>query len=148
MVLPPDLIDVVNVLQQNMFINAPTISQVAALQCWEAETIEELEKHVAKYRASREYILKEMENLKEIPAKNVAPADGGFYVYVDLDDRNVCMKSGLGSTEMCRQLLEEEGVAFTPGVSFFSSHGKTSCSLTTTICSLLPTIDRLRGSER
>ncbi|KAL3757274.1 hypothetical protein ACHAWU_008435 [Discostella pseudostelligera] len=118
MVLPPDLIDVVNVLQQNMFINAPTISQVAAMQCWEAETIEELEKHVAKYRASREYILKEMEHLQEIPAKNVAPADGGFYVYVDLDERNVCMSSGLGSTEMCRQLLEDEGVAFTPGTDF------------------------------
>ena len=118
MVLPSDLVDVINVLQQNMFINAPTISQVAAMQCWEDETIEELEKHVAKYRVSREYILKELENITEIPAKNVAPADGGFYVYIDLDDRNVCLTNGLGSTEMCRQLLEEEGVAFTPGVSY------------------------------
>lgn len=108
----------VNVLQQNMFINAPTISQVAAMHCWDAVTVEELEKHVAKYRASREYILNELQSLREIPAKNVAPADGGFYVYVDLGDGNVCMTSGLGSTEMCRQLLEEEGVAFTPGVSY------------------------------
>ena len=117
MVLPPDLIDVVNVLQQNMFINAPTISQVAAMQCWEAETIEELEKHVAKYCASREHILNKLQSLQEIPAQNVAPADGGFYVYVDLGDENMCITSGLSSTEMCRLLLEEEGVAFTPGVS-------------------------------
>lgn len=122
LILPPDLIDVVNVLQQNMFINAPTISQVAAMHCWDAVTIEELEKHVAKYRASREYILNELQSVREIPAKNVAPVDGGFYVYVDLGDENVCMTRGLGSTEMCRQLLEEEGVAFTPGVSYMILH--------------------------
>ena len=117
MVLPLDLVGTINVLQQNMFINAPTISQTAAMQCWEPETIKELEKHVDKYRASRQFVLKAMENIKEIPAKNVAPADGGFYVYVDLGDANVCMDKNLGSTDMCRRLLEEEGVAFTPGVS-------------------------------
>jgi len=118
MVLPSDLVPTINVLQQNMFINAPTISQTAAMQCWERETIEELEKHVAKYRASREFVLKQMETIEEIPAKNVAPADGGFYVYVDLGDGNVCIEKGLGSTEMCSQLLEQEGVAFTPGTDF------------------------------
>jgi len=118
MILPADLVDTINVLQQNMFINAPTISQTAALECWEAETIEELESHVARYRASRELVLKEMETIKQIPAKNIAPADGGFYVYVDLGDENVCLEKGLGSTEMCRQFLEEEGVAFTPGTDF------------------------------
>jgi len=118
MILPSDLVDTINVLQQNMFISAPTISQTAAMQCWEDETIEELEKHVAKYRASREIVLKEMETIKDIPEKNIAPADGGFYVYVDLGDENVCMGLGLGSTEMCQQLLEKEGVAFTPGTDF------------------------------
>lgn len=118
MILPSDLVDSINVLQQNMFINAPTISQTAAMQCWEDETIEELERHVAKYRASREIVLKEMEAVKEIPGKNIAPADGGFYVYVDLGDDNVCMEEGMGSTEMCQRLLETEGVAFTPGTDF------------------------------
>lgn len=117
MVVPSDLLDPINVLQQNMFINAPTISQTAAMKCWEPDTIQELEGHIAKYRASREFILKELKNIKEIPAKNVAPADGGFYVYIDLGEDNVAIEAGLGSTEMCRSLLEEEGVAFTPGVS-------------------------------
>ena len=76
MVIPSDLLNPINVLQQNMFINAPTISQTAAMQCWEPDTIEELEGHVAKYRASREFVLKELETIKEISAKNVAPADG------------------------------------------------------------------------
>ena len=100
-----------------MFINAPTISQTAALKCWEDDTIQELEGHISKYRSSREFILKELANIKEIDEKNVAPADGGFYVYVDLGEENVDQANGLGSTEMCRLLLEEEGVAFTPGVS-------------------------------
>lgn len=118
MVLPADLVEPINVLQQNMFINAPTISQKAAIKCWDAETIEELEKHVAKYRASREIVLEEIGAIGEIPAENVAPADGGFYVYIDLGVDNVCMEKGMTSTEMCRQLLESEGVAFTPGTDF------------------------------
>ena len=52
MILPEDLVEPVNVLQQNMFINAPTISQTAALKCWDDDTIEELEEHVARYRTS------------------------------------------------------------------------------------------------
>ena len=118
MVLPADLVDPINTLQQNMFINAPTISQTAAIQCWEPETIAELETHVAKYRTSREFILKQMETISEIPPKNIAPADGGFYVYVDLGEELVCRERGLGSTEMCRMLLEDKGVAFTPGTDF------------------------------
>ncbi|KAL7442667.1 hypothetical protein ACHAXM_011993 [Skeletonema potamos] len=118
MVLPADLVDPINTLQQNMFINAPTISQTAAIQCWEPETIAELETHVAKYRTSREFILKQMETISEIPPKNIAPADGGFYVYVDLGEELVCRERGLGSTEMCRILLEDKGVAFTPGTDF------------------------------
>jgi aspartate/methionine/tyrosine aminotransferase len=117
MILPSDLVEQINVLQQNMFINAPTISQTAALKCWEKETIEELEKHVTKYRLSREFILKEMDSIKDAYALSMAPADGGFYVYVDLGD-NACIEKGLGSTEMCRQFLEKEGVAFTPGTDF------------------------------
>ncbi len=47
--------------------------------------------------------------------KNVAPADGGFYIYIDLD-QNVA--PGFGSVKMCQCLLEEMYVAFTPGIDF------------------------------
>ncbi|KAK1743802.1 aspartate aminotransferase [Skeletonema marinoi] len=86
--LPCHLVDPINTLQQNMFINAPTISQTAAIQCWEPETIAELETHVAKYRKSREFILKQLDSISEI--KSIAPADGGFYVYIDLGEELVC----------------------------------------------------------
>jgi aspartate/methionine/tyrosine aminotransferase len=49
--------------------------------------------------------------------KNVAPADGGFYIYyVDLGDDNIA--PGHGSVKMCQCLLEEKFVAFTPGNDF------------------------------
>lgn len=121
MVIPEALVDPINRLQQNMFINAPTISQTAALKCWDADTLSELEGHVEKYRTSRGIILSELETIKEIDSKNVAPADGGFYVYVDLGEENVA--PGLGSIAMCKALLEEENVAFTPGSDFEDPSG-------------------------
>ena len=47
---------------------------------------------------------------------NIAPADGGFYIYVDLGSENVTDR--LGSVAMCQSLLEEQHVAFTPGIDF------------------------------
>lgn len=113
MVIPSELVDPINSLQQNMFINAPTISQTAALACWDDESIAELEGHVEKYRRSREIILNELKNISSL---RIAPADGGFYVYVHLGDDDV--GPGLGSVAMCKALLEEEFVAFTPGIDF------------------------------
>jgi len=121
MVIPETLVEPVNCLQQNMFINAPTISQTAALKCWDDETIAELEAHVEKYRSSRGIILEELSSIPEIKSSNIAPADGGFYVYVDLGEHNVA--PGFGSVAMCKALLEEESVAFTPGNDFEDPEG-------------------------
>jgi aspartate/methionine/tyrosine aminotransferase len=115
MVIPEELIDPINSLQQNMFINAPTISQTAAMKCWDEETIQELEQHVAKYRTSRQLIL---DQLASIPQQiDIAPADGGFYIYIDLGDDNVALPN-FGSVKMCELLLEEKFVAMTPGIDF------------------------------
>lgn len=122
MIIPDHLVSPINSLQQNMFINAPTISQTAALKCWDDDTIEELEKHIEKYRESRSIILKELKKIKELDQKNIAPADGGFYVYVDLGDENLA--KGKGAVEMCEALLEEEFVAFTPGTDFEDPSGR------------------------
>jgi aspartate/methionine/tyrosine aminotransferase len=116
MILPEGLVEAVNSLQQNMFINAPTISQTAALACWDEDTLAVLEQHVSKYRTSRSIILEELAKVKQLDPKNIAPADGGFYVYIDLGDENVA--PGFGSVSMCKTLLEEEYVAFTPGNDF------------------------------
>ena len=133
MVVPQRFVQSINKLQQNMFINAPTVSQTAALRCWDSETIAELETHVSKYRANRTVILDRFDSqeggrddiLKGLMLEtNVAPADGGFYVYVDLGDDFVCMNednettTSLDSVRLCELLLEKEYVALTPGIDF------------------------------
>ena len=117
MIISDEFIAGINSLQQNMFINAPTISQTAALKCWDDECLAELEGHVEKYRSSRTYIIEELARIEEIDPANIAPADGGFYVYVDLGDANVATPDW-GSVRMCEALLEEQHVAFTPGIDF------------------------------
>ena len=99
-----------------MFISAPGVSQTAALHCWDDETIAELEKHVEKYRMNRAHILEELASIPEIDPNNIAPADGGFYVYVDLGEE--CTAKDYGSVRMCEEFLEEKHVAFTPGTDF------------------------------
>jgi aspartate/methionine/tyrosine aminotransferase len=145
MIVPPHLIAPITSLQQNMYINAPTISQTAALHCWDDVTQVELQKHVQKYQTSRFLILDELAKLQkqqlqqqQPPAAaadaesaesaaaaaakggglQIAPADGGFYVYVDLGPDNVALDADLGSVAFCQALLEEYHVAFTPGIDF------------------------------
>jgi aspartate/methionine/tyrosine aminotransferase len=113
MVIPEELIEPINSLQQNMFINAPTISQTAALKCWDQGTISILELHVEKYKSSRALILEELGHFQNLI---IAPADGGFYVYVEIAKENIA--PGFGSVSMCETFLEEEHVAFTPGIDF------------------------------
>eukprot|EP00536_Pseudo-nitzschia_multiseries_P000221 jgi/Psemu1/249304/estExt_Genewise1Plus.C_30204 len=129
MVVPQRFVPAINKLQQNMFINAPTVSQTAALKCWEPATICELETHVTKYRANRQVILDRFDSEDNGAAAasvltgltletNVAPADGGFYVYVDLGETHTCFQSNLDSVALCEQLLAKHYVAFTPGIDF------------------------------
>lgn len=113
LIVPDELIHAINSLQQNMFINAPTISQTAALSCWDDDAIQELESHVAKYAQNRTFILAELATL--LTGCTISPSDGGFYVYVDMGDNTA---PGYDSIAMCAALLEESHVAFTPGVDF------------------------------
>jgi aspartate/methionine/tyrosine aminotransferase len=122
MIIPDTVVDAVNSLQQNMFINAPTISQTAAMKCWDDDTIPILEGHVQKYQTSRALILERLKHIKELSSEHrIAPADGGFYIYVDLGEENIA--PGYGSVRMCEELLETYHVAFTPGIDFEDPEG-------------------------
>ena len=64
-----------------------------------------------KYKANRDIVLATLRELQI--DQNASPADGAFYVYVDLAEAGV-----RDSTSLCRLLLEEAGVAVTPGCDF------------------------------
>lgn len=114
-VLPEALVPAVNRLQQNMFINAPTVSQVAARACFSPSTDAVLKGHVTKYRANRDIVLAA---LKACGIADLAPAEGAIYAYADLGDDSGAGLPGGGSEALCAALLEEEGVALTPGTDF------------------------------
>ena len=113
MIVPEWLARAVEVLAQNMFINAPTISQHAALAAFDAT--EELEERKARYAENRAMLLRE---LPRAGFSAFSPADGAFYLYADV--RHLTNDS----VELARQLLHEAGVAVTPGVDFDPREGR------------------------
>jgi aspartate/methionine/tyrosine aminotransferase len=116
MIVPDELIDTINSLQQNMFINAPTISQTAALHCWDEESHDELQSHVTKYGVNLQYILHALHDTLLQQGCTMSPSDGGFYIYIDLGP-NVALPL-YDSVALCALLLDECHVAFTPGIDF------------------------------
>ena len=98
-------------LQQNLFINAPTVSQIAARAAFD-DVDDVLDGHVRLYAANRAVVLGALERMG-VDAAHVAPAAGAFYVYADLGAYGVA-----DSVDLCNRLLDDEGVAITPGVDF------------------------------
>lgn len=116
MVVPPHLVHVMNRLAQNMYINAPTLSQLAACEAFDCG--DELTNHVKKYQNSRAAVLEVLDELGL--GHCISPADGAFYVYVDLATRGITKREGglMDSPSLCKRLLEEAHVAITPGLDF------------------------------
>lgn len=109
----PDHLDVcVDALNQNMNVSAPTVSQRAAVAALSEEAAVELAAHVRKYEANMHVVVDGLTRMGVAPHE-YAPPRGAFYMYVDLSAHGV--RDSLG---MCGALLEEAGVAMTPGVDF------------------------------
>jgi len=109
LVAPEDSIEAVNRLAQNMFLAAPTLSQHAALAALDNATRPELERRRELFRARRDFLLPRLE---QTGFRVMTPPGGAFYIYAD------CQGLGLPATELCARLLEEAGVALTPGADF------------------------------
>ncbi|MBL8697694.1 MAG: aminotransferase class I/II-fold pyridoxal phosphate-dependent enzyme [Alphaproteobacteria bacterium] len=112
MILPEDLLRPVEVLAQNLFISPPTLPQLAGLAAFDCRA--ELDARVAAYRANRDLLMAE---LPKAGFRDFAPADGAFYLYCDVGHMTN------DSQQFCRRLLDEAGVAATPGVDFDRDRG-------------------------
>jgi aspartate/methionine/tyrosine aminotransferase len=107
MVVPEAHVRTVERLAQNMFICPPHASQVAALAAMDCT--DELEGNLAVYKANRRLML---DGLPAAGITNFAPPDGAFYVYADVSDLTS------DSLAFARRILDEAGVAVTPGLDF------------------------------
>lgn len=115
MIVPDSLVDTINRLSQNFYINAPTLSQLAAVEAFNCE--DELQSHILKYSKNREIVLAALKDLG-FSSSAISPADGAFYVYVDIKEALESKNKSWDAPTICRKVLEEAGVAITPGVDF------------------------------
>jgi aspartate/methionine/tyrosine aminotransferase len=113
MVVPETLVRPIERLQQNLAISVPALSQVAAEAAFAGRNEMETVKHG--YEVNRRILMK---SLPRAGFDEFLPPDGGFYLYADVS--RFCSDS----LDFARRMLEEAGVAATPGVDFDPVHGR------------------------
>jgi aspartate/methionine/tyrosine aminotransferase len=104
-------------LAQHFYICAPSAAQHAALAAFEPATLQVLEERRLEFQRRRDFLVPALER-----AGLALPAhpSGAFYVYAD------CSAFGGDAKRVALQLLEEAGVAATPGLDF-GANGTRGC---------------------
>jgi aspartate/methionine/tyrosine aminotransferase len=109
LVAPERYVPELDRLAQNIYLAPPTPAQYAALAAFRPETIEILEARRGEFKARRDYLVPALRGLGfDIP---VTP-QGAFYVYAG------CAELSRDSFGFAHDLLEQAGVAITPGADF------------------------------
>ena len=109
MVVPTDLVPAVERLAQNIFLAAPTPAQYAALAAFTPQTEEILTGYKTELRARRDLLLPA---LRELGFDIAVEPEGAFYIYA-----GIAALAPDGET-LAARLLDEAGVAITPGSDF------------------------------
>lgn len=109
LVAPAAYVDALDKVAQNIFLAASTLAQYAALAAFKPETMTELERRRQIFEQRRDYLLPALRKIGfEIP---VTP-QGAFYLYAN------CKNFTDDSYQFCLDLLQQAGVAVTPGKDF------------------------------
>ena len=112
MVAPPTLVPAIEKIAQNFFVSPSALSQQAAIVALDCR--DELDLYVEAYRRNRSVLL---ETLPAAGFTNILPAHGAFYLYADASNLTN------DTTKLCKKILEDIGVAITPGVDFDPTDG-------------------------
>ena len=114
LVVPEALVPVIERMAQNLVICASTVSQHAALACFEADSLLEYERRRAEFKARRDYFIPELNRLGlRVP---VMP-DGAVYAYADCSE--AAARLGVrGSWDFSFELMKRAHLAVTPGRDF------------------------------
>jgi len=137
LVAPRDVVAEIDKLAQNLFLSAPTMAQHAALRAFDPDNLEILEARREAFRERRDFLLPALQELGfRIP---VTPA-GAFYLYAD------CSRFTADSYAFSQRLLEEAGVAITPGIDFgtYRQERHVRFAYTTSLENLQEGVRRLR----
>ena len=143
LVVPEPLVPVVERLAQNLFICASTVSQYAALACFEPESIAEYERRRAEFKARRDWFIPQLEALGlRVP---VVP-DGAFYAWADCSAFGE--KLGIANSwDFAFEAMKKAHVAVTPGRDFGSAETARFVRFSTasSMAHLQESVERLRA---
>ncbi len=109
LVAPREAVAGLDKLAQNLYLAAPTPAQYAALSAFDPDNIAILEARRLEFRARRDYLLPA---LRGLGFGIDGTPEGAFYLYAD------CSRFTDDSYGFSVCLLEEAGVAITPGLDF------------------------------
>lgn len=117
-VIPDSLIENFLKLAQNLFISCGNIAQYLAIKSFDC--LVEYEKNVKIYQKNRDYVFKKLDNSSWT---KYTKTQGSFYTYIDVNEFTKDSKT------LVRKILNESGVALTPGLDFDSLNGNRSIRL-------------------
>ena len=143
LVVPPEAVQAVESLAQNLYICASTVAQHAALACFESETLATYEQRRAEFKARRDYFIPALRALGfGVP---VMP-DGAFYAWADasmfferLGVRN--------SSEFVEVVMNKAHLVLTPSQDFSDQDQGTHVRFSTasSMADLKEAIERLQS---
>ncbi len=138
LVAPDAYINGLDKLAQNLFLAAPTTAQHAALAAFNEDTKAILDKRRDEFKQRRDFLLPA---LRELGFKISGTPQGAFYLYAD------CSAFTQDSYQFAIQLLEDEGVAITPGIDFGQNKANTHLrfAYTTSLENLREGVKRIRA---
>ncbi len=111
LIAPEGFVPEIEKLAQNIYLAPPTPAQHAALTALEPATLDILDNHRDAFRRRRDFLLPALRELGfEIPVQ----PQGAFYLYAN------CERLTDDSYAFAMRLLEDFGVAITPGIDFGS----------------------------
>jgi len=106
LIVPKEFIRKIQIATQNLFISPPTLSQLVAVEALRDKEHRKLVRET--FRRRRDYLYGELKELFDIEV----PPEGAFYIWANIE------RYSDNSFEFAFKLLEEAGVAVTPGVDF------------------------------
>ena len=137
LVAPEEAVPHLEKLAQNFFISMSTMAQYAALAAFEPDTRVELNRRRDEFAARRDYLLPALRDLGfDIPH---CPA-GALYLYAGIE------RFKTTSQRLCLDLLENHGIAITPGEDFgrYKADQHVRFAYTTGLDRLEEAVSRLR----
>ena len=109
LVVPQGYLREIEKLAQNAYICASAPAQYAAIAAFRPETLEVLEERRAEFQRRRDFMVPA---LRELGFRIPIVPQGAFYIYAG------CEKFGPDSSAFALRVLDDAGVAITPGLDF------------------------------